>query len=293
MISYEELSLVFDMENPLTLGYFELVDKSTNEETYCENHHILPKSIWPEYDRRVWNKVRLTYKDHFRVHEILPFICLQKKHKEQMICAWSRMSTMKNGVVVTQNDYEVLRKMHSDHKREWMSENSPTKGVGHSDETRKKIAEKAKGRVPSEETKRKISIANSGENNPNFGNAISEDRRLKQSKTMKGRKLSEEHKHKIHLATKGENNPNFGRVFGEDVRKRMSEAHKGDKHFMYGKKHSEETKRKMAIAATGRVPSDETRIKISQVKKAQHAAKLKVLEGDLTTEEISDTNVYL
>jgi hypothetical protein len=113
MISYEELSLVFDMDNPLTLEYFEICDKHTDEPKYFEKHHILPKSMFKEYRLSKFNIVRLTYQDHYIIHEILPFICLQKRHQQQMIYAWNRLLNSKSGLVTSKEIYAELRMLHS------------------------------------------------------------------------------------------------------------------------------------------------------------------------------------
>ena len=63
------------------------------------------------------------------------------------------------------------------------------KGKLRSEETKRKISEALKGKKHSEETKRKISEANKGERNPNYG--------------KKGKPLSEEAKRKLSEAYKG------------------------------------------------------------------------------------------
>lgn len=54
----------------------------------------------------------------------------------------------------------------------------------HTEETKKKISEKAKGRTLSEETKRKMSESKSGENHPNYGKHLSEETKKKISKPV-------------------------------------------------------------------------------------------------------------
>jgi hypothetical protein len=41
------------------------------ENVYCEFHHILPRSQFPEYIGYDWNLIRLSYKDHIKSHELL------------------------------------------------------------------------------------------------------------------------------------------------------------------------------------------------------------------------------
>jgi hypothetical protein len=92
-----------------------------------------------------------------------------------------------------------------------------------------------------------------------------------------GKRLSEEHKMKLSEARKGkyigENNPNYGKKLSEEHRMKLSEAKKGEKHPNYGKKLSKETKRKIgkanAIANKGRKHSEETRKKMSDAQKGK------------------------
>ena len=52
----------------------------------------------------------------------------------------------------------------------------------------------------------------------------------------------------------GENNPMYGKKHSEETRKKMSEHHadvSGENNPFYGKKHSEETRKKMSDAIKG------------------------------------------
>jgi len=62
----------------------------------------------------------------------------------------------------------------------------------------------------------------------------------------------------------------------KETRKKLSEANKGNVPWMKGKKHTEETKRKMSIALTGRVASQETRNKISKALTGKKFSKERV-----------------
>ena len=74
-----------------------------------------------------------------------------------------------------------------------------------------------KGRILSEETKRKISESN------------------------KGKIFSEEHKRKLSESHKGQ-------MVSKETRRKMSETQSGEKHYLYGKSLPKETKRKMSEA---------------------------------------------
>lgn len=68
-----------------------------------------------------------------------------------------------------------------------------------------------KGVVPSEETRRKLSIASSGKNNPFYGRKHSLESR---------RKISENH-----ADLSGKNHPNYGKRLPDKVRRNMSKNH--------------------------------------------------------------------
>ena len=58
-------------------------------------------------------------------------------------------------------------------------------------------------------------------------------------------------------------------IFSDDVKKRISVANTGEKNGMYGKKHSEETKKKIAQKHTGMRASDATKQKLSEMRKGK------------------------
>jgi NUMOD3 motif len=104
-------------------------------------------------------------------------------------------------------------------------------GVIRSEETRRKISVANKGenhpmynKTHSEESKRKISVAKKGENNHNYGKIFSEETRRKMSESSKN--PSEETRKKLSDTNRGENNPNYGKTASEETKKRMSDAHK-------------------------------------------------------------------
>lgn len=79
-----------------------------------------------------------------------------------------------------------------------------------SEETRRKMSERAKGKIVSEETKRKISKTLKGRVSP-----------------MKGRSCSDETKRKISEAIRGEKHPWFGRHHTEETKRKISETKRG------------------------------------------------------------------
>ena len=51
--------------------YLKLVSCSTTSTRYCEFHHILPKSMFPQFADANWNLVRLEYAMHREAHRLL------------------------------------------------------------------------------------------------------------------------------------------------------------------------------------------------------------------------------
>ena len=94
-----------------------------------------------------------------------------------------------------------------------------------------------KGKIFSEETKRKISEATKGKNNPMYGKIFSKEHRLKISEANTGKKHTEETKRK--MSDSGQ-----GKVFSKEHKKKLSLAHKG-------KKHSDEHRRKNSEVRKG------------------------------------------
>ena len=46
-------------------------ENELQDNIYCENHHILPKKVYPEYKKDKWNIVRLPYRAHYLAHYML------------------------------------------------------------------------------------------------------------------------------------------------------------------------------------------------------------------------------
>jgi group I intron endonuclease len=82
------------------------------------------------------------------------------------------------------------------------------------------------------------------------GHRFSDDHRRKLGEAQAGntkwlgRKHKPETRAKMSVKMSGENNPNYGKTFTKEYRKKLSEAQKG-------RRHSDETRRKMSQAAKG------------------------------------------
>lgn len=103
--------------------------------------------------------------------------------------------------------------------------------------------ESANGYSPSEETRKKISKATSGENNPFYGKQHSEETKKKLSEINKGKKLSNEIRKKISESHKG-------KKFSDEHKRKIGETRKGEKHPMYGKRGEDNSNSKAVICIT-------------------------------------------
>lgn len=99
-----------------------------------------------------------------------------------------------------------------------------------------------------------------GENSNNIYNFKSGGSRGKYSDEYK-QKLSEDRKGKF----TGKDNPMYGRHHSEETKKRISKNRKGTSSWNKGKHHSEETRRKISIANSNRVITEEERAKKREV----------------------------
>ena len=135
------------------------------------------------------------------------------KHEIYMIAVLGRID-LGTGILHNMTDGGEGISNPSEETRRKMSETHKGKIV--SEESRKRIGEANKN--PSEETRRKKSDANRGENNPNYGKTTSEETRKKLSEALKN--PSEETRRKIGEASKNRS---------KEILKKIGEAQKGRK----------------------------------------------------------------
>jgi group I intron endonuclease len=124
-------------------------------------------------------------------------------------------------------------------------------GYKHTEESKKKIGEAAKKVIKTDETRKKLSIANKGKKPWCAGKTgiFSEEMLKKLSDIKKGKTHTAEAREKMSKARKGKIPWNKGIPQTEEMKNRISNSLKGrycgEKNPFYGKKHSEETKLKM------------------------------------------------
>jgi hypothetical protein len=92
--------------------------KSNINWVYYEEHHILPKSLFPLWEERKSNKVLLTPKEHYSCHQLLAEI-----YGGKMIEAfWYMTHNKKNNNFISIDDYEKLRLNYSNYKSNKLKE---------------------------------------------------------------------------------------------------------------------------------------------------------------------------
>ena len=181
-------------------------------EKYVEKHHILPRSIWPDYinlNTNKWNSAKLSAKQHFIAH-----YCLYKHYKKLHLeynshgaeyykakKAFIGMIFDRHGnrYAINASTYEILRKISSENMK---GDNNPSKRL----EVRTKIANTrnqgiAEGRIVqwnlgkemSSETKEACSIGVT----KYFENNVEARKNLADKATLNWESLSDETKLEI------------------------------------------------------------------------------------------------
>jgi group I intron endonuclease len=126
-------------------------------------------------------------------------------------------------------------------------------GCKHSDETKKKIGDKHKGKTLTDASKRKISETRKGK-------PICEATRRALLAANIGRNHSEETKRKIGIANAGKPNAKKGTFLSEHTKEAIRKANTG-------KRHSDDAKRKISEAKKGKTPMN--KVFVSEVVEAE------------------------
>jgi hypothetical protein len=192
------------LENKYTKWYFNIIRNANPTTSYVEKHHIIPRCIGGSDHRE--NIVSLTAREHFVCHLLLTKMTTGKV-KQAMCWAVGKF------VQVNKNQQRNFTSWEYQKIRENIS--FARTGKKHSDESRKKMSEKAKGRTPWNKGRTGVQ-KHSAESNK------------KRSETL------------------------TGRIRTEEFCQKVSNGKKGHKAGMTGKKHSEETLQKMRDSASKR-----------------------------------------
>jgi hypothetical protein len=206
-MNYLETSSSTFLSNKYAITYFLIIDRAKSENRkknngiYFEAHHILPKSLFPDYKNlrhHPWNGVLLTAREHFICHRLLVKMTTGKA-KQAM---WSALRRTTTGLSTHRQsrEYEKIREVYV---REYCGKNHHMYGKKASEETRRKQSIAHKGRAFSEEHKEKIGEANARR-------VWTEESRRKHSESSKKKIFTQEHRDNIGRKSTGENNPMAG-----------------------------------------------------------------------------------
>lgn len=221
----------FDLNSPLIAEYVQLCSSPTDEETLVEKHHMLPKSMFPEYVHYSWNIVNLTCKNHYRAHEILAQICLLQEDKKKMLCAWNFIChTRDTKEFVDADTYQKLKQAKSlamsgeNHvffgkkrtKEVCEKISSNRKGIVFTEEHIRNLSTSHMGFRPTEETRRKLSSAKIG-NKYNLGKKLSEEEKKRRKENGAWKSPTKEQRAKSSERMLEKNNPFYGKSHDADT----------------------------------------------------------------------------
>lgn len=191
--------------------YYAIIENRRNNPIpkgeYGEVHHIHPRSCGGSNYK--CNLVKLTPEEHYRVHYLLTFIFPSGYEHEAMVYAWNFLSKRINGDFISADEYGRLRreasKIHSARMKGRQSPNKGKKLGPHTEEWKRNVSQKLKGRPVSTEKKKRISKTLMGHPGHTKGMKFSprsEETKRKMSESHKGKKQSEETKRKRSEALK-------------------------------------------------------------------------------------------
>ena len=237
-VTYEE----FIQEILETRGRFKCGDE------YHERHHIVARCMGGTDEED--NLIDLFAREHFEAHRLL---ALENPDNIKLVYAWNRMRNSKNGdYEITPEEYEELRIAFA--------------RTPFTKETRQKMSESQKVRW-TEELREEWGKKYSGENNPNFGNHMSEEHKKKISELRRGASPSEETRQKLSASQKAR--------WTEDQKEEWSKKISGENHPMFGKRHSDESKKKNSESHKGKKATEEARKNMSNAQKERWTDELK------------------
>lgn len=226
--------------------YLQFIKTCTSPapDEYGEKHHILPCSIFPEYEKESLNIKRLFARDHFRAHYLL-YVAIPDNIKIMLALVYFFRRNL-NFKFISEED--IMTKYAEEYEIIKLKYNEYNRNRKHTLVSRQKMSvshlgnSNCLGKVYSKEVRDRMSESKKGDKNHRYGKTWSDEVRKKISDGNKGHVHSEEHKKKISESVK-KNPPFKGRNHSEEAKKKISEARKGKGH-----PHSEESKKKISEA---------------------------------------------
>ena len=230
--------------NSATIEYYSIIEyaksqsrkklrKTNPDYQYFESHHVLPKALFHEYKKDKWNIVLLTAVEHLTCHKLLLEMTTGIAH-HKMVCAYWKMAASydKNmqRVEMTPEEYRESRELFS-------ATMSVLSQRPCAEETKKLIGKANSGRPPSIEAVENSIRARKGKSRPAAAVKASAD------------------------AQRGNTNTKGFIWWNDGINVKFSKTCPGDNWKRGRIGHSEETKRKIGIAGTGRVQTEQSNAK--------------------------------
>jgi hypothetical protein len=216
------------LQNKYTSWYNSIISnaksRTLSKEIYTEKHHIIPRSLGG--NNLDENLVRLTAREHFLCHLLLPKMLTGINKRNMTFAIWSMLN----------RDHSKQRSRHkiSSHTYQKLKI-----------QVARASSEIHKGKSKSEETKRKMSAKAKGRTSLNKGKQMSEEQKQKMKDTIakNGRIISPDTVKKILESRKDY-------THSEETRQKIGAAHKGKTQIV-----TEEQKQKISATLKGRTPT--------------------------------------
>lgn len=173
-------------DSKYTKWYFDIIAKAKNQEIfgYTEKHHIIPKSLGGNNKKA--NLIRLSARQHYICHLLLMKMVISKKHQFQMASAFQYMAKIRNNSTKQRYNsklYEYHRKIRMKIQSERFSgKGNPHYGIAQSEETKQKISQANSGQSRLPQKEREKRRQNWLTNNPNNDPAVKMKQKEKLSK---------------------------------------------------------------------------------------------------------------
>ena len=238
------------LQNKYTMCYYSIINRAMSRELstdlYTEKHHIIPKSLGGS--NTLTNIVKLTAREHFVCHLLLPKMLTGINKRSMTFALWSMINRDHS---VGRLRYKINSRMHESIRVQVASAASELhKGKIVTAETRDKMSAKAKGRVSGFKDKTHTDLSNQKNSAAHNGKRPSKETVEKILKSRQHYRHSEETKTKISESNKGKTV-----IVTDETRQKISNTLKGRvPTWLVGKQahnrgiaHSAETVAKLSI----------------------------------------------
>jgi len=130
------------LQNKYTKYYFNIIKKAQHRhlDSYTESHHIIPKSLGGNSTAE--NLVKLTPKEHFICHLLLPKMVESTNRNKMIFALWmmNKGNSKQHRIKVTSKTYSMMKTEYANAVRE------SKLGKKLSEETKRKISNALKGK---------------------------------------------------------------------------------------------------------------------------------------------------